>query len=64
MTIYPVRRSVRSIFWFVVSVLLVLLFGLLAYNLTFHPVAYDRLLVAVAMGSMALLALLAGLFYL
>lgn len=62
MTIYPVRRSVRSIFWFVVSVLLVLLFGLLAYNLTFHPVAYDRLLVAVAMGSMALLALLAGLF--
>lgn len=61
MTIYPVRRSLRSILWFVGGVLLVLTLGLAAYNLTFQPRAYDRWLITLGMGSMALLALLAGL---
>jgi two-component system sensor histidine kinase BaeS len=61
MTIYPVRRSLHSILWFVTGVLFVLVLGLAAYSLTFQPRAYDRWLITLGMGGMALLALLAGL---
>jgi signal transduction histidine kinase len=60
MTIYPVRRSVRSILWFVAGVSLVLVLALSFYNLTFQPRTYDRWLITLGMGSMALLTLLAG----
>jgi hypothetical protein len=42
MTIYPVRRSVRSILWFIAAVLAVFLGAIAWYWFAFNPQTYDR----------------------
>jgi two-component system sensor histidine kinase BaeS len=61
MTVYPVRRSVRSILWFIACVLLVLV-GALAWYFAVFPVGlYDRTIVTIGLGSLTLAALILGL---
>ena len=60
MTIYPVRRSLRSILWFTAGVLLVFAVTFSTYRLVFAPPTTDRWLMMVGMAGLALLVFLAG----
>jgi signal transduction histidine kinase len=61
MTVYPVRRSVRSILWFVACALLVLVAALAWYYSAFPIQSFDRWLVTIGLGTLTLAALLVGL---
>lgn len=61
MTIYPVRRSVRSILWFIAAVLSVFLGAIAWYWFAFNPQTYDRWLITIGLGTLTLAALGGGL---
>lgn len=61
MTVYPVRRSVRSILWFIACVLLVVATALAWYFAVFPAHAYDRWVMALGLGTLTLAALIGGL---
>jgi len=61
MTIYPVRRRVKPVLWFIGCVLLVFLVALAWYTSTVPGNLLDRWMVTIALGSLTLLALIAGL---
>ena len=61
MTIYPVRRRVTPVLWFIGCILLVFVVALAWYSSVVSARLFDRWMVAIALGSLTLLALLAGL---
>lgn len=61
MTIYPVRRRVKPVLWFIGCVLLVFVAALAWYSSAVPGSLIDRWMVATALGSLTLLALIAGL---
>jgi signal transduction histidine kinase len=61
MTIYPARRSVRPVLWFIACVLLVFFIALGWYINAFPGQMFDRWMVTIALGSLTVLALLVGL---
>lgn len=61
MTVYPVRRSLRSVLWFVAWVLLAFVCSLAAYLALYQPTGYDRWLITLGMATMAGVALSTGL---
>ena len=61
MTIYPVRRSVKHVLWFIGCVLLVFVVALAWYSSVIPGSLVDRWMVAAALGSLTLLALIVGI---
>lgn len=61
MTIYPVRRRVKPVLWFIGCVLLVFVVTLAWYSSVVPGSLIDRWMVATALGSLTLLALITGL---
>jgi signal transduction histidine kinase len=61
MTIYPVRRPVRPILWFIACVLLVFFGAYGWYTSVFGAEEYDRWMLTIGLGTLTLLGLLIGL---
>ena len=61
MTIYPVRRRVKHVLWFIGCVLLVFVVALAWYISVIPGSLLDRWMVATAFGSLTLLALIVGI---
>jgi signal transduction histidine kinase len=61
MTIYPARRSVRSVLWFIACVLLVFVGAIAWYFGALPAGTYDRWIVALGLGSLTIFALIVGL---
>lgn len=61
MTIYPVRRRIKPVLWFIGCTLLVFVVALAWYSSVAPGKLFDRWMVAIALGSLTLLALLVGI---